>query len=123
MEGVNTSTIQCEFIMGSTAAGCMVVLTSEKREETHYYNFTRIQNTTSTASNVTLEHLPSCYSGVEAFDIESDGSIGTVAVPGLVMNLSPSPCSPHGILITASNCSYIPMIFSNNLLFYGLSQI
>ena len=78
-EGVNASIIQCEFIAGSTASGCMVVLTGF---EANNINLTRDMNTNSASTTVTLEHPPPCYTGVEAFDIEFDGSVGSLAVPG-----------------------------------------
>ena len=79
MEGVNASIIQCEFVAGSTASGCMVVLTGF---ETYNINLTMDTSTNSATTTVTLEHPPSCYTGVEAFDIESDGSVGSLVVPG-----------------------------------------
>ena len=92
-KGVNSSTIQCKFILGSNAAGCMVVLTSENRHEAQY-NLTRNQSTTSAMLTVTLEHPPSCYTGVEAFDIESDGSVGSLAISGQLKVHSQAPCLP-----------------------------
>ena len=75
------ASIQCEFIMGSKATGCMVVLTREQgREE---YRLTRNTITNSAIRRVTLRHVVSSYVDVEAFDVEFDGSIGSVAVPGM----------------------------------------
>ena len=83
MEGVNESIIQCEFVTGSTARGCMVVLNVTGFRE-YSINLTRNINTCTNSANttITLEHPPSFYTGVEAFDIESDGSVGSLAVPG-----------------------------------------
>ena len=89
IEGVNASTIQCGFIPGSDATGCMVVLTGFVP---HHVNLTRNPSTNLTTSTVTLEHLPSCYTGVEAFDIESDGSVGSLAVPGQLGGRLETPC-------------------------------
>ena len=83
--------IQCHFITGSNAQGCMVVvtLTTGSRHDNHtmIFNLTRDENTASytdirSASTVHLLHY--CYDEavVLAYDIEEDGSIGTVAVPG-----------------------------------------
>jgi hypothetical protein len=91
MEGVNASIIQCEFVAGSTASGCMVVLTGVV---TYNINLTRDINKNLAISFVTLEHLPSCYTGVEAFDIESDGSVGTLPVPGQLRGRLETPCTP-----------------------------
>ena len=57
-------------------------------------NLTRNINTNSATTIVTLEHPPSCYTGVEAFDIESDGSVGSLAVPGQLGGRSETPCVP-----------------------------
>lgn len=92
LEGTNASTIQCEFITGSNATGCMVILTSENRQEAHF-NLTRDPNTNLAAVMVTLEHPPSCYGRAVAFDIESDGSVGSLAVPGQFRNTLLTPCS------------------------------
>jgi hypothetical protein len=90
---MNASSVQCDFISGSDAIGCMVVLTSGNRQKAQY-NLTRNQSTNSATTTVTLEHPPSCYTGVEAFDIESDGSVGSLAVPGQLLNNSSTPCIP-----------------------------
>jgi hypothetical protein len=71
----------------------MVVLTSGNRQKAQY-NLTRNQSSVSGILIITLEHTPSCYTGVEAFDIESDGSVGSLAVPGQLMNNSSAPCIP-----------------------------
>ena len=91
IEGINASTIQCEFITGSDATGCMVMLISENNEYQH--NLTRGNQSVAVLS-VTLEHSPSCYTGVEAFDIESDGSVGSLAIPGQLRVDSQAPCTP-----------------------------
>ena len=89
MEGVNASIIQCEFVAGSTASGCMVVLTGFRK---YKISLTRNINTNSATTTVTLEHPPSCYTGVEAFDIESDGSVGSLVVPGQLGGRLETPC-------------------------------
>jgi hypothetical protein len=91
MEGVNASIIQCEFVPGSTATGCMVVLTGL---EAYNVNLTRNIHTNSATTTVTLEHPPSCYTGVEAFDIESDGSVGSLSVPGQLGGRLETLCTP-----------------------------
>ena len=44
---------------------------------------------------VTLEHPLSCYDRVEAFDIESDGSL---AIPGKLRSSSQAQCTPIEVL-------------------------
>ena len=91
IEEANVFTIQCEFITGSDATGCMVVLTGFIP---YHINLTRNPTTNLTISTVTLERPPSCYTGVEAFDIESDGSVGSLTVPGQLGGRSETPCAP-----------------------------
>ena len=90
MEGVNASIIQCQFVAGSIASGCMVVLTGFEA----YNNITLTRNisTNLATTTITLKHPPSCYTGVEAFDIEFDGSVGSLAVPGQLGGRLETPC-------------------------------
>ena len=96
MAGVNASVIQCEFVAGSTASGCMVVLTGFVAHND--VNLTRDPNTNSATLTITLEHPPSCYTGVEAFDIEFDGSVGSLAIPGQLAGRSQTPCTTIEVL-------------------------
>ena len=91
IEGVNAVTIWCEFISGSTATGCMVVLTGFKA---YHFNLTKNPNANSATLTVTLEHPLYCYTGIEAFDIEADGSVGSLPVPGQVQRMLEIPCTP-----------------------------
>ena len=92
IEGVNTLTIQCEFITGFNATGCMVVLTG--LNEPYHVNLTRNPNSNSTTTTVTLEYPLSCYTGVKAFDIEADGSVGSLPVLGQLKTESGTLCTP-----------------------------
>ena len=84
--------LQCKFIGGSDAQGCSVVLvgTSEINNAT----YTLIQNKTGSSTGITERLINStnplsCYQSVYGFDIESDGSVGALAVPGeLLINTS-----------------------------------
>ena len=89
--GRNASTLQCEFVTGSNAVGCMVVLTGFVP---YHVNLTRNLSTNLATTAVTIEHQPSCYTGIEAFDIESDGSVGSLAVPGQLGGRLETPCAP-----------------------------
>ena len=92
MEGRNTSIVHCEFIIGSNASGCMVILTSIYGKESH----TLTRNTTENSATlpVILNYAPSCYEDVEALDVEWNSVIGPLAVPGrLIRNFSEeTPC-------------------------------
>ena len=65
--------IQCDFISGSDARGCMVVLVGEAFNRT--VNLTRCATYSSAIVNVSYQL--SCFREVLGFDIESDGSIST----------------------------------------------
>ena len=95
--------IECHFITGSKARGCMVMvsLSNGSRRDNHImtFNLTRDGNRTSYLdTNATSHpmHYIYCYdmAVVSAYDIEEDGSIGTVAVPGaFIYNAHTDHCS------------------------------
>ena len=82
--------LQCVFVDGSDAQGCMVVVVGEFGNATR--NLTR--DSTFVTGTLNITYPLSCFSEVFGFDIESDGSVGTLAVPGvLLMNTSTAgPC-------------------------------
>ena len=88
--------VQCDFIPGSDAQGCMVVLVGESDNTT--VNLTR-SGTLLTAC--TMQRLPNTTTIVNVFgyDIEFDGSVGTQQFPGTssVANLMDSNllCQPN----------------------------
>lgn len=96
---------QCEFITGSDAQGCMIILVSEHKNITT--NLTRDSSfTTITVRFNTFQRLL-CNPKVFGYDIESDGSIGSLAVPGIIsvnlsQNLTDYVCMP--IVIQTSSC-------------------
>ena len=69
-------------MVGSNARGCMIVLSSSDAEEN--YNVTRESDINEVKSTVTLKYAPPCYGETSAYDIESDGSIGNITVPGML---------------------------------------
>ena len=70
--------VQCDFITGSNAKGCMVVLVGE------FGNITaNLEHNGSEVLNIS--HPLSCYHEIFAYDIESDGSVGTLAVPRVII--------------------------------------
>ena len=71
--------IQCTFIPGSDATGCMVVFVGEMTNTT--VNLTRKDKEIESVINHELPFPLSCYHQVFALDIEGDGSIGTLPVP------------------------------------------
>ena len=74
-------TVRCDFISGSDALGCMVVLVGGLDNTTVTVNLTR-----DGSSACVIEALPSTmtFSHIIGFDIESDGSVGTLQVPGII---------------------------------------
>ena len=113
--------VQCDFITGSNAKGCMVVLVGE------------VDNVTYTAM-LTLEHngcevlnvsYPlSCYYEIFAFDIESDGSVGMLAVTGVLLTDSTSNdilgiCNPTIASEPKPNCHADLELYVTILLCYS----
>lgn len=86
--------VQCTFIIGSDAQGCAVVVVSK-----YYGNYTMKlfkgleENKVTRIVPFTTDHMHLCHYfeyGVHtlAFDVEMDGSIGSVAVPATYENVN-----------------------------------
>ena len=75
--------VQCVFVSGSTARGCMVVLVGQSDNTT--VNLTReglcATGVTSTITNIS-------FLIIIGYDIESDGTLGTLAIEGEFSNES-----------------------------------
>ena len=84
---MNAVVVQCDFITGSNAQGCMVVLVGDFSNTTHVLD--RIDPCVLEFFNTTDPFMKS-FCKVFAFVIESDGSIGTLAVPGVIMSRNES---------------------------------
>ena len=76
-------TIRCNFLVGSDSGGCLVMLTGENINDTIIV-LTREDDRQDVEITHLLPHPLSCYFQVFAFDIESDGSIGVLPVPGML---------------------------------------
>ena len=72
-----TFRVQCDFIPGSDAQGCMIVLVGEYNN----VSVTLFMNQTY-SEIINITNSVSCYKRVVAFDVEHNGQIGTLAVPG-----------------------------------------
>lgn len=81
----NNTVVQCDFIIGSDAQGCMVVIVGESENFTTTLRKNNSENFTL-AVIVTVPQQLLCYSNAEVFgyDIEFNGSIGLLAVPGVL---------------------------------------
>ena len=87
VESMNAFVVQCVFITDSNAQGCMVVLVSDFGNSTCVLD--RIDPCVLEFFNTTDPFIVS-FCKLFAFDIESDGSIGTLAVPGVIMSRNES---------------------------------
>ena len=79
IDNQHTIIVECEFIPGSDAQGCMVVLVGEVA------NVTAKLTRNSKVGTVKVASPPSSYLMVLAFDVERDGSIGNLAIPGNII--------------------------------------
>ena len=73
-------TVQCMFVNGSTARGCMAVLVGQSGNVT--VNLTRDDLCAAGTFNDTHLLQNACITGVIGYDIESDGTLGTLAIIG-----------------------------------------
>ena len=80
--------VYCDFLEGSDAKGCMIVLSGTFNNVT--VNILRTQpNSESVNDTVNVEVPTFCYNKMYAFDIEYDGVIGKLAIFGqLTMGMS-----------------------------------
>ena len=78
--------IQCNFLTGSDSGGCVVMLEGENIDNATIV-LTRENDRQDVVITHLLSHPLSCYFHVFAFDIESDGSIGVLPVPGMLQNV------------------------------------
>ena len=106
--------VQCDFIPGSDAQGCIVILVGESHNTT--LNLTRI-GTLPTACGSESFSMTASLKDVFGFDIESDGTIGTTQVPGIITSVASSTefdtlCQPKETnpLPLLSECKHV----SNN---------
>ena len=72
--------VHCEFIGGSDAQGCMIVLVGTYDNVTTI--ITRRESSESATATVNVAEPATCYHEVYAFDVEHDGGVGTLEVPG-----------------------------------------
>ena len=72
-----TFQVQCDFIPGSDAQGCMIILVGDYNN----VSVTLLMNQTN-SEIINITNSVSCYKRVIAFDVEHNGQIGTLAVPG-----------------------------------------
>lgn len=85
--------VQCTFVRGSNAQGCMVTLVDDNDGVS--LNLTRSKASLCIEAEFKLPGIVSDYGAVWGYDIEDDGSVGSVAVPGTIAheNIS-TACEP-----------------------------
>ena len=92
-----TVRIQCDFMLGSNAGGCMVMVLGEFDNTT--VNLTRENNDSSEAvTHHELAYSLLCYHQAYALDIEADGSFGSLSLPVTLVRENttlPVECSPN----------------------------
>ncbi len=89
----NQIKLVCEFVRGSDAEGCMVVLQAIDGLDNATVNLTRTHNSSEAVGFYNLSYPLSCYQ-VYAFNIEYDGSTGNVPFPREIDN---SRASIHSV--------------------------
>ena len=82
LSDTNKFMLQCNFAIGSDARGCMVIIISGCGNMTK--NLTRLNNRLHIMITLTLNvsQALNCFTGLFGYDIESDGSVGTLSVLG-----------------------------------------
>ena len=76
----------CHFLPGSDALGCLVILIGRFRNRTMKLMKLSADNVVHTEELKLENNSLSCYNRIVVFDIESDGSVGTLPIPGLLMS-------------------------------------
>ena len=88
----NIFMVQCVFVTGSTARGCMVVLVG--RSDNTTVNLTREGLVANGTVSTGLPQLQvACITGVIGYDIESDGTVGKLPLSGDLSIGSPGMCT------------------------------
>ena len=99
--------VQCKFLSGSNAKACLVVLVSDTENTTVI--LTRDADEVEMDARVT--YSPSCYKKVVAYDIEHDGSVGNLAIPGVLIKIINSNakvlCSPRDTTNPGLPCKFL----------------
>ena len=100
METINQVRVQCDFIRGSDAGGCVVVLVAIEDFDNITVNLIRESNGIVAVGFYELPHPLFCYHQAYALDIEADGSTGTLRVSGRL---------DHTSIHTAGSCLQMDM--------------
>ena len=111
----NTLTVGCSFISGSNAQGCMVVLVGEMENIT--VNLTRDGPSSVETVNTTFSFAD--FTQVVGFDIEYNGSVGTLAVQGKLLLNDSVTCMPKerekDLFSSESSCMMLSQCHKYNI--------
>ena len=107
-----TFRVHCDFISGSDAKGCMVVLVGEEANET--MTFMKDRNVTTQTNDVQVSNPLSCYHHVVAFDVEFDGTVGDLPIPGNLERSTQTQCSFDSMDTTISPTAGMCIIHVSN---------
>ena len=107
-EELHVIVIRCDFITGSSAQGCVVTLVAGYGIENFVVNLTRRGDALCAHSTCTIigraTYPAACCSEVFAYDLEEDGSVGTLPVSGHIRKLENGhtlDCSPKSNTATS----------------------
>ena len=108
--------LKCMFVAGSNAIGCLVVLKLVGEADNITLNLTREGNHIMYVMKaVHLTKSSACISEIVGYDIESNGSIGALPVPGeLSWDVSLLNCKSDMEENTPSECILLIFIIKNN---------
>ena len=114
-------TVQCMFVNGSTARGCMVVLVGQSDNVT--VNLTRDGMCAADIFNDTHLLQNTYIAGVIGYDIESDGTVGTLAIIGELSNdtlTCPSDNPTQGMSTVLQNHQCVSLAITFNCVFLSI---
>ena len=100
--------VQCKFLSGSNAQACLVVLVSDTENTTVILT----RDADKVEMYVRVTYSPSRYKKVVAYDIKHDGSVGNLAIPGVLINKiinsnAKVVCSPRDTTNPGLPCKFL----------------
>ena len=111
LEAGNAVILQCMFVTGSDAIGCLVVLQFVGEADNITVNLTRegmrMYDTAMKVVNLTKSSV--CISKILGYDIKSNGSVGTLPVLDLSWNISLLNCKSSDKVEEDTSSEYFSM--------------
>ena len=106
-------TVQCMFVNGSTARGCVVVLVAQFGNTT--VTLTRDDLSATGIFNDTHLLQNACITGVIGYDNEPDGTVGTLAIIGELSNGNLTCPSDNPTQSRFISYTFVPFMISTSL--------